>query len=79
MGREEDPGIRWPASVAYWWSSWPSERPCFKLLLLLLDLSFYLSWDRAYLCSPDCPWTHSVDWAGFNSKVHLPLLPECWD
>jgi hypothetical protein len=29
--------------------------------------------DRVSLCSPGCPGTHTVDQAGFNSEILLPL------
>jgi hypothetical protein len=35
--------------------------------------------DRVSLYSPGCPGTHSVDQAGLELEIHLPLPPKCWD
>ena len=35
--------------------------------------------DRASLCSPGCPETHTVAQAGLElTDIHLPLPPKCW-
>jgi hypothetical protein len=35
--------------------------------------------DRVSLCSPGSSGTHTVDQAGPNSEICLPLPPKCWD
>jgi hypothetical protein len=30
-------------------------------------------------CIPGCPGTHSLEQAGLELLVFLPLLPKCWD
>jgi hypothetical protein len=35
--------------------------------------------DRVSLYSPGCPETYFVDQSGLDSKICLPLSPECWD
>jgi hypothetical protein len=58
-----------------------------KLILKLISFTLYLflfvgwlvSQDRVCLYSPGCPGTHSVDQAGLELRIHLPLPPNCWD
>ena len=40
---------------------------------------FWFFLDRVSLCIPGCSVTHSVDQAGLDSEIRLPLPPECWD
>jgi len=45
----------------------------FYLLIVVFDTKFL------YVVSSDWPATPSVDEAGLNSEIHLPLALECWD
>jgi hypothetical protein len=45
----------------------------FYLFIVVFDTKFL------YVVSSDWPATPSVDQAGLNSEIHLPLALECWD
>jgi hypothetical protein len=55
----------WAAASHFWFF-------CFCLF-------YFVFRDRVSLCSPGCPRSHSVDQAGPNSEIRLPLPPKCWD
>jgi len=61
----------------------PSLLPFSLCLCLPLFLSFFLSlpfWDRASLCSPDCPRTYYVEQTGLRLEdISLPLPSNSWD
>ena len=50
-----------------------------SLLIFFFLLFVFVFLDRVSLYSTGCPGTHSVDQAGLELRIRLPLPPKCWD
>jgi len=57
----------------------------FSSLSLSLSLSLifclfvlFCFWEKVSLCNPGCPGTHSLDQAGLEFEIPLPLPTKCW-
>jgi hypothetical protein len=51
----------------------------FTVLCLVTFRPFLFFSRQVFLCSPDCPGTHSVDQAGLKfTEIYPPLPPKCW-